>query len=141
MVAKLDASVNQRFSSRLGFLLSVIGIAVGTGNIWRFPYLCYKNGGGAFLVPYFAALLIVGIPLMILEIGIGHKMRGSAPASIASMSKKWEWFGWWQIILGMFGILLYYNVVISWCINYFFLAFNGAWTENPNEFFFQEFLL
>ncbi|MFH1061819.1 MAG: sodium-dependent transporter [Candidatus Omnitrophota bacterium] len=130
-----------QWKTHIGFLLAAIGSAIGLGNIWRFPYLCYKNGGGAFLVPYFIALLVVGIPLMILEIGLGHKMRGSAPASIAVISKKWEWAGWWQVILGMFGILLYYSVIISWCVNYFFFAFSNAWGANPDTFFFKEFLM
>jgi len=130
-----------QWKTHIGFLLAAIGSAVGLGNIWRFPYLCYKNGGGAFLIPYFIALFAVGIPLMILEIGLGHKMRGSAPASVASIDKRWEWVGWWQVILGMAGILLYYSVVISWCVNYFFLAFSGGWGENPNAFFFEKFLM
>ena len=78
---------------------------------------------------------------MILEIGLGHKMRGSSPASLASISKKWEWLGWWQVIFVMFGIVLYYSVVISWCVNYFFYSFNLGWTEDPNTFFFQKFLM
>lgn len=130
-----------QWKTRVGFLLAAIGSAVGLGNIWRFPYLCYKNGGGAFLIPYFIALFVVGIPLMVLEIGLGHKMRGSAPASIASVSKKWEWVGWWQVIFVMFGIVLYYSVVISWCVNYFFFSFNSGWTDSPNAFFFQQFLM
>jgi NSS family neurotransmitter:Na+ symporter len=129
------------WKSHIGFLLAAIGSAIGLGNIWRFPYLCYKNGGGAFLIPYFIALFIVGIPLMVLEIGLGHKMRGSAPASFASISKRWEWLGWWQVIFVMFGIVLYYSVVISWCVNFFFLSFNFGWGEDPNTFFFQNFLM
>jgi NSS family neurotransmitter:Na+ symporter len=130
-----------QWKTHIGFLLAAIGSAVGLGNIWRFPYLCYKNGGGAFLVPYFIALLVVGIPLMVLEIGLGHKMRGSAPASVSVISTKWEWAGWWQVILGMFGILLYYSVVISWCVNYFFFAFSAEWGSNPEAFFFEKFLM
>jgi NSS family neurotransmitter:Na+ symporter len=61
------------WKTHMGFLLAAIGSAVGLGNIWRFPYLCYKNGGGAFIISYFIALFIVGIPLMILEIGLGRK--------------------------------------------------------------------
>ncbi|MFH2138798.1 MAG: sodium-dependent transporter [Candidatus Omnitrophota bacterium] len=129
------------WKSHIGFLLAAVGSAVGLGNIWRFPYLCYKNGGGAFLIPYFIALFVVGIPVMILEIGLGHKMRGAAPASFASISKKWEWLGWWPVMLAMFGILLYYSVVIAWCVNYFFFSFSNAWADSPNTFFFQKFLM
>lgn len=130
-----------QWKSRVGFLLAAIGSAIGLGNIWRFPYLCYKNGGGAFLIPYFTALLVVGIPLMILEIGLGHKMRGSAPASYATVNKHWEWLGWWQIIFVMFGIVLYYSVVIAWCLNFFFYSFNLSWGLDPDTFFFKKFLM
>ncbi|MBN2097171.1 MAG: sodium-dependent transporter [Candidatus Omnitrophica bacterium] len=130
-----------QWKTHIGFLLAAIGSAIGLGNIWRFPYLCYKNGGGAFLIPYFVALLVVGIPLMILEIGLGHKMRGSAPASYATISKRWEWTGWWQIIFVMFGIVLYYSVVIAWCLNFFFYSFSLSWGADPNQFFFKNFLM
>ncbi len=140
---KKEISVHHRpqWRTHIGFLLAAIGSAIGLGNIWRFPYLCYKNGGGAFLIPYFLALLIVGIPLMILEIGLGHKMRCSAPASFASISRRWEWLGWWQVIFVMFGIVLYYSVVIAWCLNYFVFSFNLSWGADPNSFFFKEFLM
>jgi len=124
----------------MGFILAAIGSAVGLGNIWRFSYLCYKNGGGAFLVPYFIALLIVGIPLMILELGLGHKMRGSAPLSIAKVKRNWEWLGWWAVLIVMFGIMLYYSVVIAWCLNYVFYSAKLSWGSDPNDFFFNTFL-
>ena len=130
-----------QWKSHIGFLLAAIGSAIGLGNIWRFPYLCYKNGGGAFLIPYFVALFVVGVPLMILEIGLGHKMRGSAPASYATINKHWEWLGWWQIIFVMFGIVLYYSVIISWCLNFFFFSFGLSWGADPNTFFFKHFLM
>jgi len=129
-----------QWRSRTGFLLAAIGSAVGLGNIWRFSYLCYKNGGGAFLIPYGIALLIVGIPLMILELGIGHRMRGSAPMSFAKVNRSWEWLGWWSVIIVMFGIMLYYSVIISWCVNYVFFSFNLSWGADPNAFFFDQYL-
>jgi len=104
--------------SNLGFLLAAAGSAIGLGNIWRFSYLCHKNGGGTFLVPYVFALLTTGIPILILEFAIGHKMRGSAPYSMHKVHRDWEWLGWWPVIFVMFGINLYYVVVIGWCVAY-----------------------
>jgi NSS family neurotransmitter:Na+ symporter len=68
----------EQWKSQLGFLLAAVGSAIGLGNIWRFSYMAYSNGGGAFLIPYIVALLTVGIPLLILEFGIGHERIGSA---------------------------------------------------------------
>lgn len=129
-----------QWKSRLGFILAAIGSAVGLGNIWRFSYLAYKNGGGAFLVPYLIALLVVGIPLMILELGIGHRMRGSAPMTFAKIDSHWEWCGWWGVISAMFGIMLYYSVVVAWCISYVFFSFNLSWGTDSNDFFFNQYL-
>ena len=132
--------VRPQWRSRMGFILAAIGSAVGLGNIWRFSYLCYKNGGGAFLVPYFIALLVVGIPLMILELGIGHKMRGSAPMSMAKVHRSWEWLGWWAVLTVMFGIMFYYSTIIAWCLSYVFYAVKLSWGADPDHFFFKEFL-
>ena len=67
-------------------MLAAIGSAIGLGSIWRFPYACYENGGGAYRIPYFVALVTAGIPLMIVEYGVGHLMRGSAPMSFAKIN-------------------------------------------------------
>ena len=123
-----------------GFLLAAVGSAVGLGSIWRFAYVCYEHGGGAFLIPYLVALVTAGIPLMVLEYGIGHRMRGSAPMSFAKVSPHWEWLGWWVVIFVMFGIVLYYAVVIAWCVCYLWYAVTQAWGADPNPFFFQQFL-
>ncbi|MCA9400992.1 MAG: sodium-dependent transporter [Candidatus Omnitrophica bacterium] len=132
--------VRAQWKSRMGFILAAIGSAIGLGNIWRFSYLCYKNGGGAFLVPYLIALCVIGVPLMILELGIGHKMRGSSPMSLAKVDRHWEWCGWWAVICAMYGIMLYYSVVIAWCLSYVFFSFNLAWGTDPNDFFFNQYL-
>lgn len=129
-----------QWKTKTGFILAAIGSAVGLGNIWRFSYLCYENGGGAFLVPYFIALFTVGIPLMILEFGLGHREKGSAPKSFNKVSPKWEWLGWWPVIFVMFGIVMYYSVIISWCFNYIFYSFKLSWGSDPNDFFFNKFL-
>ncbi|MFW6134446.1 MAG: sodium-dependent transporter [Elusimicrobiota bacterium] len=129
-----------QWKTKTGFILAAIGSAVGLGNIWRFSYLCYDKGGGAFLIPYFIALIVVGIPLMILEFGLGHREKGSAPKSFYKLSPKWEWLGWWAVIFVMFGIVMYYSVIISWCFNYLFYSVNLSWGADPNSFFFKEFL-
>jgi len=129
-----------QWKTQWGFLLAAVGSAVGLGNIWRFPYLCYENGGGAFLIPYFTVLLVAGIPLLMLEFGIGHQMRGSAPMSFAKIRPGWEWLGWWMVIFVMFGIVMYYAVIIAWCVCYLWFSLTLAWGPDPNTFFFTEFL-
>ncbi|MEE9344133.1 MAG: sodium-dependent transporter [Methylococcales bacterium] len=130
----------QRWNNELGFLLAAVGSAVGLGNIWRFSYLAYSHGGGAFLLPYCIALLSIGIPLLILEFGIGHQRQGSAPLAFAKTSRDWEWLGWWAVVMVMFGIMLYYSTIISWCLNYLYLSFNLSWGDDTNDYFFNQFL-
>lgn len=77
-----------QWGTRAGFVLAAVGSAVGLGNIWRFPYVAYENGGGAFFIPYLFALLTAGIPILIMEFTMGHKYRGSAPLSFFRMSGK-----------------------------------------------------
>jgi NSS family neurotransmitter:Na+ symporter len=130
----------EQWKSQLGFLLAAVGSAIGLGNIWRFSYMAYSNGGGAFLIPYITALLTVGIPLLILEFGVGHERIGSAPLAYAKIHKGWEWLGWWAVVFVMFGIELYYTVIIGWCVNYFLLSFDLGWGTDPKAFFFGDFL-
>ncbi|MCF8026809.1 MAG: sodium-dependent transporter [Desulfobacteraceae bacterium] len=129
----------EQWGTRSGFVLAAVGSAIGLGNIWRFPYMAYDNGGGAFLIPYFFALLTAGIPIIILEFGVGHKYRGSAPMTFFNIFEKWEWLGWWQALVS-FVISVYYVVVISWALNYAFFAMDLGWGASPEKFFFEEFL-
>ena len=69
-------SGREEFAGRWAFILAAIGSAVGLGNIWRFPYIAYENGGGAFIIPYLVALLTAGIPLLFFDYAIGHRFRG-----------------------------------------------------------------
>lgn len=129
-----------QWKSQAGFLFAAIGSAIGLGNIWRFSYMAYSYGGGAFIIPYTTALLTAGIPLLILEFGIGHRTKGSAPLAYAKIKGKMEWLGWWSVTFVMFGIVLYYMVIVAWCLNYFLLSFNLGWGNDPNTFFFKKFL-
>ncbi len=129
-----------KWGSQLGFLLAAIGSAIGLGNIWRFSYIAYENGGGAFLVPYFVALITAGLPLMILEYGLGHKKHGSSALSFAKIGRKHEWLGWWMPVFVMFGIMFYYSVIIGWCVNYAIYSVNLKWGANTESFFMQQYL-
>lgn len=135
-----DTNTRALWGSKIGFLLAAIGSAVGLGNIWRFSYMAFEHGGGAFLVPYFVALISAGIPLIILEYTLGHREKGSSPLAFARVSHKMEWAGWWMPTVALFGIMLYYAVIIGWCINYFFFSLNLSWGANPQSFFFNTFL-
>lgn len=124
MAAELDRSVNQRFSSRLGLLLSAIGVAVGTGNIWRFPRIVAQNGGaegaGAFLVSWVIFLFLWSIPLIISEYALGSKNRAGVVATIArTAGKKLAWMGAFIAFVST-AIMFYYAVVVGWCLYYFF---------------------
>lgn len=139
-MARTVSTKREAWGSELGFLMAAVGSAVGLGNIWRFSYMAYDNGGGAFLIPYTIALFTVGIPLLILEFGIGHERIGSAPLAFAKISPRWEVLGWWAVVFVMFGIVLYYTVIISWCLNYLVFSLSLSWGSDPDEFFFKEFL-
>lgn len=113
----------QRFSSRLGLILSVLGIAVGTGNIWRFPRIAAQNGGeegaGAFLIAWIIFLLAWSIPLIIAEYAMGRKGRMGVVGTFAKIAG--ERFGWMGAFVGFVAtaIMFYYSVVAGWCVFYF----------------------
>jgi neurotransmitter:Na+ symporter, NSS family len=127
------------WGSRFGFVMATVGAAIGLGNLWRFPFTAYANGGGAFLLPYFVALLTAGVPLMIMEFGFGHKMRGANTLAFAKLGRKWEWLGWWPVMIPLV-VATFYSTVIAWSINYLFFSFKGSWGSDPNAFFGGEFL-
>ena len=129
----------EQWASRTGFILAAVGSAIGLGNIWRFPYMAYENGGGAFLIPYFFAMLSAGIPFMIMEFGLGQKLRGSAPAVFAKLNIKMEFLGWFQVLIAAV-IACYYVVIIGWGISYFGFSFTQSWGADANAFFFGDYL-
>ena len=78
----------EQWGSRAGFILAAVGSAIGLGNIWRFPYMAYENGGGAFFFPYLFAILTAGVPFFLLEVRIGSKYCGSSPANLTALHQK-----------------------------------------------------
>ncbi|WP_306368481.1 sodium-dependent transporter [Nocardiopsis sp. CC223A] len=129
----------EQWGTRAGFLMAAIGSAVGLGNIWRFPYIAYENGGGAFLVPYLVALLTAGIPLLLLEYAIGHRYRSSAPLAYRRIARPAEAIGWWQVAI-CFVIAIYYSAIISWAIAYMGFSVTEAWGQDPDGFFSGDYL-
>jgi len=122
------------WNTRFAFVMAAIGSAVGLGNVWRFPYVCYENGGGAFLIPYFVALFTAGIPLMILELSIGDWARSAPPNAFKKIGKKWEWAGWWAVLVP-FVIALYYVVIMAWCFSYMIYSLDLRWGSQASTFF------
>lgn len=126
--------MRERWSSRSTFIIAAIGSAVGLGNAWRFPGQAYANGGGAFLVPYFIALLTAGLPLLVMEHAIGKKFQKGAPGAFASIGKKHEPLGWWAISTS-FVIVAYYCVIMAWVVDYLWHSFTVAWSAGAGDFF------
>lgn len=127
------------FATRGAFIFAAIGSAVGLGNIWRFPYITYDNGGGAFLIPYLVALLTAGIPLLFFDYAMGHRSRGSAPLAFRMASKVTEPIGWFQTGIA-FVIGIYYAAIIAWAGCYMFFSLNQAWGDDAAGFFTGSFL-
>ena len=129
----------ETFASRRAFMFAAIGSAVGLGNIWRFPYITYDNGGGAFIVPYLVALLTAGIPLLFLDYALGHRYRGSPPLAFRRLNKAFETFGWWNVLTNVI-ICIYYAVILGWAASYTYFSLNSAWGQDPASFLFKDYL-
>ncbi|VEN58813.1 unnamed protein product [Callosobruchus maculatus] len=124
----------ETWGKKVDFLLSVIGFAVDLANVWRFPYLCYKNGGGAFLVPYCVMLLIGGIPLFYMELALGQFNRKGAITCWGRLCPLLKGIGY-AVVLIAFYVDFYYNVIIAWALRFFFASFTDMlpWTTCDNE--------
>ncbi|HIW96700.1 MAG TPA: sodium-dependent transporter [Candidatus Corynebacterium gallistercoris] len=127
------------FNTRLVFLMAAIGSAVGLGNIWRFPYVAYDNGGGAFLIPYLVALLTAGIPLLWFDLALGHRFRGSSPLVFRRMNRGAEAIGWLKVGVNFF-IAIYYAAIIAWAGLYTIKSVNKAWGSDTATYFMEDFL-
>jgi len=133
------APTRDRWNSRTAFIMAAVGSAVGLGNVWRFPYVAYQSGGGAFLIPYFTALFTAGIPMLILEMGLGQRMQRGAPGAFAAIRRGWEWFGWWAAGLSA-GIVIYYSTILSWSWVFLWHSLKQSWGADAEGFFTNEVL-
>ncbi|PVD39048.1 hypothetical protein C0Q70_01675 [Pomacea canaliculata] len=117
-MSKTKETVETRavWGRQLEFILTMVGYAVGLGNVWRFPYLCYKNGGGAFLVPYTLSLILLGIPVFGLEVSFGQ-FGGRGPISIWGINPSFKGVGYAAVISTVL-VAIYYNVIIAWSLYY-----------------------
>ncbi|CAL1542901.1 unnamed protein product, partial [Lymnaea stagnalis] len=122
------------WAKKIDFLLSVVGFSVDLANVWRFPYLCYKNGGGAFLIPYTLMLIIGGIPLFYMELALGQFNKTGAITCWAAICPLFKGTGW-AVVLIAFYTDFFYNVIIAWCLHFFFASFTSdlPWMSCGND--------
>lgn len=112
----------EKWGKKLDFMLSCVGYAVGLGNVWRFPYLCYENGGATFLIPYFIMLAINGIPLFYMELAIGQYLSLGTVGAWTALCPIARGIGFGMIVVS-FLVAIYYNLIIAWCLLYMFESF------------------
>lgn len=131
----------ERWSSNWAFLLAAVGSAVGLGNLWRFPYLAYKYGGGSFLLPYLIALFVLGIPLLVIELALGQKLQKGAIGAFRAVHPRLAGVGFLGVCAS-FIVVIYYAVVMAWSSFYLIESFSDIlpWAEAPKEYFFDEVL-
>ena len=117
----------ESFKSRLGFLLVSAGCAIGIGNVWRFPYVTGQNGGGFFVLFYLLFLIIMGLPVLTMELAVGRASRKSAVLGYKALEKpgsKWHIHGW-IAIFGCYMLMMYYTTVSGWMVTYFYKFVKG----------------
>jgi len=129
----------ESWGSTLSFILACVGYAVGLGNIWRFPYLAYKSGGGAFLIPFAVMLLLCGIPLLYMELAAGQYTRRGPIGAMGKLSPILKGAGVATVVM-TFLLSTYYNVIMSWALFYFISSFSSVlpWEQCDHEWNSQE---
>jgi SNF family Na+-dependent transporter len=113
-----DDEGRTRWQGRASFILACVGSAVGLGNVWRFPNLVYKFGGGTFFIPYLMALIFIGIPLLILEFGLGQAYQSGDIIAFGTIHKRLRGVGF-ASVFEAFMVVVYYNAIIAWSLRYF----------------------
>lgn len=133
-MTKSPTSKSNQWDSSFAFLMAMIGSAVGLGNIWRFSHVVYTNGGGAFFIPYIIAILILGIPFLIMEYGLGYHFKEALSNILKKIRPHFEVIGWF-IMFTVFMILIYYMIIIGWDFIYLILSFFKGWGTDPAGYF------
>ena len=123
-----------QWDSSLSFIFAMIGAAVGLGNIWRFSYVLYSNGGGSFFIPYLVAIAIMGIPFLILEYGVGYSFKDSFSNILKKINPKFEMIAW-ILVLFVFIVTIYYMVILSWDLVYLLSSFTFSWGTDAAAYF------
>ena len=129
-----DKIIGNRWDSSTGFLIAMIGAIIGLSGIWKFSYLMYENGGGTFLIPYILAIVIMAIPILVLEFGLGFKFKSSLPKIFYNIKSEFEIIAWFIVFL-IFIVLIYYTCIMSWDLIYVILSLFKGWGNNPSVFF------
>ena len=127
------------FSGSLGFVLAAAGSAVGVGNIWRFPYLCAKDGGGLFLIVYLILVLTFGFVLLTTDVAIGRRTKQNALNAFATLHKKWKFLGYLTFLVPAL-IMTYYSVIGGWIAKYFSVYLISDGTQAAQDGFFTSFI-
>ena len=125
----------EQFSSRLGFIFTSAGCAIGLGNVWRFPYIVGKYGGAAFVLIYLVFLAILGLPIMVMEFSVGRASQKSAARSFHVLEpdgSKWHITGYLAVI-GNYLIMMFYTTVAGWMINYIVKMASGEFVGLPSD--------
>ena len=130
---------NSSFSSSLGYVLAAAGSAVGVGNIWRFPYLCAKDGGGLFLLVYLVLVLTFGFVLLTTDVAIGRRTRQNALRAFGTLHKKWNFLGILTFLVPAL-IMTYYSVIGGWITKYFAVYLVSDGTQAAQDGFFPSFI-
>lgn len=130
-----DEEERGEWGNQCEFFLSCLGYAVGFGNIWRFPYICYKNGGAVFLIPYFVMLLCTGLPLFFMELALGQYASLGPNIIFPEIAPIFYGLGWSMVGISTL-VAIYYNIIMAWTVFYTFSSFTSVlpWSNCDNDF-------
>ena len=116
------------------FIIAMVGAIIGLNGIWKFSFSVYENGGGTFLIPYILAIVVMAVPFLALEFGLGFKFKSSLPKVFYNIKEEFEIIGWFIVFL-IFLISVYYACVLGWDLVYVILSLFKGWGSNPSVFF------